>query len=67
MSECAEIVDMMVCLKELSIIFTARAENLVQLVIEDLRHLDTSIILAFVKARADFISRNPKHFSNVLR
>ena len=67
LSECPEIIDMMICLKELCIIFTVRAENLVKLVVEDLRHLDTSIILAFVKSRADFQSRNPKHYSNVLR
>jgi hypothetical protein len=34
-----------------------------QLVIEDLRYVDTAVVLAFVKARADSVIRDPNHFS----
>ena len=67
MSECVELIDMMVCLRELSVVFTARPDQLVKTVLEDLRHLDTAVILAFVRARADFASRDANHFSNKLR
>jgi hypothetical protein len=58
---------MMVCLRELSVVFTTRPDQLLRVVIEDLRHLDTAVTLAFVKARADFASRDANHFSNKLR
>lgn len=67
MSECVELIDMMVCLRELSVVFTTRPDQLLRVVIEDLRHLDTAVTLAFVKARADFASRDANHFSNKLR
>ena len=69
MSECVELIDMMVCLRELSIVFTARPDQLLRVVLEDLRHLDIAVTLAFVKARADFASssRDSNHFSNKLR
>jgi hypothetical protein len=34
-----------------------------QLVIEDLRYVDTAVVLAFVKARADSVIRDPNHYS----
>lgn len=67
MSECVELIDMMVCLRELSVVFTTRPDQLLRVVIEDLRHLDTAVTLAFVRARADFASRDSNHFSNKLR
>jgi len=62
-----ELIDMVVCLRELSVVFTTHPDQLMRVVLEDLRHLDTAVTLAFVRARADFSSRDSNHFSNKLR
>lgn len=35
--------------------------------VEELRYLDTPVLLAFVRARSDFVSREPTHYSTLIR
>jgi len=55
--ETPETIDMINCLKEIASVYTCPPEGVAKIVIENLRHLDTVIILALVKSRSDFTTR----------
>lgn len=55
--ELPETIDMINCLKEIAAVYSTPPELVAKLVVENLRHLDTVIVLALVKARADFTTR----------
>ena len=38
-----------------------------QLVVEDLRYLDSAVLLAFLRARSDIAGREPDHYTLQLR
>lgn len=48
---------MMLCLKEIASVFLVFSEKVEKKVVEDLRHLDTHVVLAFVRNRADAATR----------
>eukprot|EP01035_Chromulina_nebulosa_P017055 gene17055-22565_t len=52
--EAPENIDMMLCLKEIAAVYQAEPQDVAKIIIENLRHLDTAIVLSLVKARADF-------------
>lgn len=53
----AETSDMIVCLEEIVSVFEATSgEEVVRVVTEELRHLDTAVVLGLVRVRADFNS-----------
>jgi len=52
--ECKENIDMMLCLQEIAQVYTVSADKVKKVVIESLRHLDTDLVLALTKARADY-------------
>jgi hypothetical protein len=59
---------MMLCLKEIASVFAAPPENVAKIVVENLRHLDTVIVLAIVRARADFTTRpSLSHWTKKIR
>jgi len=61
-------VDMITCLKEIAAVYAAPPESVAKLVVENLRHLDTVIVLALVKARSDFTTRTSiSHWTKKLR
>lgn len=55
--EYPEVIDMMLCLKEIATVFLVPSEKVEKKVVEDLRQLDTHVILAFVRNRADAATR----------
>ena len=55
--ECPEVIDMMLCLKEIATVFLVASEKVEKKVVEDLRQLDTHVVLAFVRNRADAATR----------
>jgi hypothetical protein len=66
--ETPETKDMMLCLKEIASVFAAPPENVAKIVVENLRHLDTVIVLAIVRARADFTTRpSLSHWTKKIR
>lgn len=40
---------------------------LMQLVVEELRYLDSAVLIAFLRARSDFGGREPDHYTAQLR
>lgn len=64
--EAPETMDMMLSLKEIVKIYTVPGENVVKVIIEDLRQLDPTIVLALVRARTDSYARGANHWSKVL-
>jgi hypothetical protein len=51
----AETSDMIGCLEEVAVVFEATSgDEVVRVVTEDLRHLDTSVVLGMVRVRVDF-------------
>lgn len=66
--ESPETTDMMICLKEIARVYAAPPEQVTKIVVENLRHLDTVIVLALVKARSDFSTRSSiSHWTKKLR
>ncbi len=55
--ECPEVIDMMLCLKEIASVFLVASEKVEKKVVEDLRQLDTHVVLGFVRNRADAATR----------
>ena len=53
----AETVDMLTCLKDLGFVFMISGSKVSKYVLEDLRHLDTHVVMALVRARADYVSQ----------
>ena len=49
-----EVDDMLICLQEIAAIYAAPADKVKNVIVEDLRHLDTSIVLALSRARSDY-------------
>ena len=47
-------VDMMLCLQEIAQVFTVTPMQVRKVVVENLRHLDTDLVLALTRARADY-------------
>jgi len=64
--EAPETMDMMLSLKEIVKIYTVPGENVVKVIMEDLRQLDPTIVLALVRARTDSYARGASHWSKVL-
>ena len=64
--EAPETMDMMLSLKEIVKIYTVPGENVVKVIIEDLRQLDPTIVLALVRARTDSHARGANHWSKIL-
>ena len=52
--DCMEVVDLISCLREIMYIYMTPADNVVKMVSEDLRHLNTQIVLALVRSRTDY-------------
>ena len=63
-----EVEDMMKCLQEIATIYAAPADNVKNIIVEDLRHLDTSVVLALSRARSDYgvIQRGPRHWTKLV-
>lgn len=64
--EAPENVDLMICLKEISLVLRATPEDVPKMVIEGLRHLDTRVVLAIVKARSDSAVKGQHHWARQL-
>lgn len=60
--EVPDTTDMLLCLKEMAAIFAAPPEHVTKIVVENLRHLDTIVVLALLRARADFTTRGGSNF-----
>ena len=60
--EMPDTTDMMVCLKEIAAVFAAPPESVTKIVIENLRHLDTIVVLTLLRARSDFTTRGGANF-----
>ena len=60
--EVPDTTDMLLCLKEMAAVFAAPPENVTKIVVENLRHLDTIVVLALLRARADFTTRGGSNF-----
>ena len=54
MFECKENIDMMLCLKEVAQVYAVSSDKVKKVVVENLRHLDTDLVLALTKARSDY-------------
>jgi hypothetical protein len=61
MLERAETVDMMSCLKDICFSFMINPAKVSKYVMEDLRHLETPIVLALVRARWDYVTQKFGH------
>ena len=66
--ESKENIDMMLCLREIAIVFKTKQENVKKVVIEDLRHLDTDLVLALTRARSDYgtIQKSREHWTKTI-
>eukprot|EP01038_Epipyxis_sp_PR26KG_P005958 gene5958-8211_t len=65
--ESPEAIDMLICLKEICQIFIIPAEDVVRVVTEDMRYLDTAVVLGLTRSRLDFANRShPDHWSRIL-
>jgi hypothetical protein len=53
-TDCMEAVDLISCLREVMYIYLTPADNVVKMVSEDLRHLNTHVVLVLVRSRADY-------------
>ena len=47
-------IDMIICLKEIATVYTCGADKVKKVVVENLRHLDTDLVLSLTKARNDY-------------
>jgi hypothetical protein len=63
-----ENVDMMHCLREIVCVFEVSQDRVKKVVTEDLRHLDTDVVLALTKARSDYgiIQKNSEHWTRTI-
>jgi hypothetical protein len=52
--EVKESIDMMQCIREVGTVFGASADMVRKVVVENLRHLDTDLVLSLVKSRNDY-------------
>jgi hypothetical protein len=52
--DCMESVDLISCLREIMYIYMTPADNVVKMVSEDLRHLNTHVVLVLVRSRTDY-------------
>mmetsp|Transcript_12211 Transcript_12211/g.18463 ORF Transcript_12211/g.18463 Transcript_12211/m.18463 type:complete len:1084 (+) Transcript_12211:93-3344(+) len=52
--DCQDARDLILCLREIVYIFMTPAENVVKMVSEDLRHLNTHVVLSLLKSRVDY-------------
>lgn len=52
--ESMESTDLISCLREMMYIFLTPAENVVKMVSEDLRHLNTHVVLVLIRSRTDY-------------
>ena len=52
-----ETVDMLSCLKDIGFVFMVHPGKVTKYVLEDLRHLDSSIVVALVRARSDYVTQ----------
>lgn len=66
MMNSVETMDMMLCLSEICSLFAVSSAEVTKVITEDLRHLDTSIILGLAKARQDFNQRGADNWSKEL-
>lgn len=56
---CPEVLDMFLSMRDIASVFMAPPENIEAMVTEELRHLDTLILLCLLRARTDFSLRAP--------
>ena len=63
-----EVDDMLICLQEIAAIYAAPADKVKNVIVEDLRHLDTSIVLALSRARSDYgvLQKGPRHWTKLV-
>ncbi len=63
-----EVEDMMSCLREIAVVYAAPADKVKNIIVEDLRHLDTSIVLALSRARSDYgvIQKGQDHWTRLV-
>lgn len=54
---CPEVLDMFVSMREMTYAFMAPVENIENMITDELRHLDTHILLCLLRARTDFSMR----------
>lgn len=54
---CMESVDLISCLREMMYIYMTPADNVVKMVSEDLRHLNTHVVLVLVRSRTDYTQK----------
>ena len=68
LTDSPETLDMIVCLREMCSIFSTHPSMVPKAIFENLRHLDTTIVLSLVQARVDF-NRNAgaEHWTKRLR
>ena len=55
--ECVESIDLISSLREIMYIYMTPANNVVKMVSEDLRHLNTHVVLVLVKSRTDYTQK----------
>ena len=56
--QCMESVDLISCLREMMYIYMTPADNVVKMVSEDLRHLNTHVVLVLVRSRTDYTHKS---------
>ncbi len=69
--DCKDLNDMMVCLKEICLgIYSAPPERVRKKVVEELRHLDTDVVLVLLRARRDYslasLQKGKDHWSRTI-
>lgn len=62
-----ETLDMMLCLKDIGFVFMISPGKVFKYVLEDLRHLDMTVVLPLVRARSDYIRQKyGRHWTHEL-
>ncbi len=63
-----EVIDALECLEEVLCVLEVAGEEVCKVVLEHMRHLDTSVVLGVLRARSDFSSRpGTDHWAKILR
>jgi hypothetical protein len=56
--ECIQVTDMIGSIREVVYVYMAPTENIVRMITDELRHLDTRILLTLLKSRSDFSQKS---------
>ncbi|KAJ1441108.1 exocyst complex component Sec10-domain-containing protein [Ochromonadaceae sp. CCMP2298] len=64
--ETPDVMDMLSCLKDATLLFSTPAASLLRLIGEDLRYMDTAVVMALVRSRSDFNPRDQANYCHQL-